>query len=140
MTTRSNPNDTLSEKSSPKKGNSSGQTVSLTVLDGDANGPGPGSSLTSDNSLNLSSIIVQTANEAGNKITNQSSSSPRRSPLKSTARGRSDRPPTNARPASPRKSRTYLDFDGPDSEDELDGALVQVYRGFQIEIIINKQF
>lgn len=124
MTTRSNSNDSLPETSSPRK-KASGQTVSLTVLDGDHNGPGPGSSLNSGDSLNLSNIIVQHASS-----TNQTSSSSKRSPSKTATRGRSDKPPMNARPASPRKSRTYLDFDGPDSDDELDGALVQVYRGF----------
>ena len=88
---------------------------------------GPGTLLTDQNSLNLSSIIVQTASEA--KTRNPQSSSPKKSPTKApAARGRSDKPPQNARPYSPRKNKSYLDFDGPDSDEECDGALMQVYK------------
>ena len=101
-------------------------TISLDVLNGDNSGGGPGSP---KKIMNTSTTIVQLANAANSENLNdfQRSSSPKKSPTKAISRGRSDRPPSNSRVLSPRKSKNYLDFDGDDSEEDNDGALSQVY-------------
>ena len=98
--------------------------ISLDPLNGDTTGRGPGVPHTNLN--DLSTTIVNQAKSAAAFNEGPKSSSPRRSPAKAV-RGRSDRPPANARQMSPRKSKNYLDFDGDDSEEDSDGALSQVY-------------
>ena len=116
-------NSSSSTSSKPIDENASGKIVSLDILNGDETGSGPGAQLATENSANSSDpnsvylIESRNATRSPNK----------KSPVKNTQRGRSDKPPQNARLSSPRKSKTYLDFDGPDSDDELDGALLQVY-------------
>lgn len=119
-TQNSSGNDHSDESSNSKNV----KTITLDVLNGTG---GPGTSLPEQDSGNLSSFIVQTASET--RTRNPQSSSPKKSPSKApAARGRSDKPPQNARPHSPRKNKSYLDFDGPDSDEECDGALMQVYK------------
>ena len=109
-------------KSNPEGENipsSPNKTIDLGVLNGDKNGQGPG---TSNQAHNVSSQIIFEAN-ASNPDYDQSS--PRN--LSPKARRKNDRPPTNAKPYSPRKPKNYLNYDGDDSDEEDDGALAQVY-------------
>ena len=91
-------------------------TLSCETLNGDKTAKGPGVPNSDPNS-----VYVIDPSFARSSSPNKS-----KSPIKHP-KGRTDRPPTNARQISPRKSRNYLDFDCDDSEDETDGALSQVY-------------
>ena len=113
-------NSSSSNSSKTNEDQDNTKTVNLDILNGDGTGSGPGTLLGNGNSSDPNSVYVIDPKTAP-KV------SPKKSPVKNSQRGRSDKPPQNARLPSPRKSKTYLDFDGPDSDDELDGALLQVY-------------